>query len=253
MSSAQAIWQVSGGPANRSYANIFLRHGVALIGPGDAGPWQPGRPDDEFDGSFVRRFAVDVQPGDVVLLRMGNSAICAVGLVAGAYAYLPQFDDVNGWDLQHGRQVRWFSLPEAYDFGAPVFGGSATRFGQVAHPAVVDYALRFVQSPPTSWQHARLPALPPEQPPLLEVPLPLQGLVAQVRDLADLYWDRRTFGDHPAEDEMLVHYVVPLLQALGWPVERIAVKWRFIDVSVFRSLPRTPENCHLVIEAKRFG
>ncbi|HBL27435.1 MAG TPA: hypothetical protein DD490_11425, partial [Acidobacteria bacterium] len=25
------------------------------------------------------------------------------------------------------------------------------------------------------------------------------------------------------------------------------------DVAVFRALPRTPENCHLVIEAKRLG
>jgi hypothetical protein len=33
---------------------------------------------------------------------------------------------------------------------------------------------------------------------------------------------------------------VPFLRALGWPPERIAVKWRYIDVAVFRSLPRTP-------------
>lgn len=29
------------------------------------------------------------------------------------------------------------------------------------------------------------------------------------------------------------------------------MQWRRIDVAVFRALPRTPENCHLVIEAKR--
>ena len=46
---------------------------------------------------------------------------------------------------------------------------------------------------------------------------------------------------------------MPFLRALGWPPERIAVKWRYIDVAVFRALPRTPENCHLVIEAKRLG
>ncbi len=31
------VWQISGGPASRSYADVFLRHGVGLIGPGDAG------------------------------------------------------------------------------------------------------------------------------------------------------------------------------------------------------------------------
>jgi hypothetical protein len=65
----RGVWQVSGGPANRSYADIFLRHAVALIGPGDAGPWRPGRDDSAFDGGFVRRFATEVQPGDIVLLR----------------------------------------------------------------------------------------------------------------------------------------------------------------------------------------
>ena len=50
-----------------------------------------------------------------------------------------------------------------------------------------------------------------------------------------------------------MHFVVPFLRALGWPPERIAVKWRYIDVAVFMNLPRTAENCHLVIEAKRLG
>ena len=35
--------------------------------------------------------------------------------------------------------------------------------------------------------------------------------------------------------------------------ERIAVKWRYIDVTVFKALPRIPENCPFVIEAKRLG
>lgn len=43
----RAVWQISGGPASRAYAEVFLRHGVALIGPGDAGPWNPERDDGE--------------------------------------------------------------------------------------------------------------------------------------------------------------------------------------------------------------
>jgi hypothetical protein len=61
------------------------------------------------------------------------------------------------------------------------------------------------------------------------------------------------FGEPPSENELVSHFVVPFLRALGWPPERIAVQWHRIDVAVFRALPRTPENCHLVIEAKRFG
>jgi hypothetical protein len=167
--------------------------------------------------------------------------------------YLNQFDDVSGWDLQHARRVRWQRLPEPYEFAKPAFGANPPRLSRVQNDEVVDYANRFLKSPPTHWQSAALPELPAEEPPLEEVPAALQGLVAAANDLIPLLWDRQAFGEHPSEDEMIVHFVVPFLRALGWPPERIAVKWRYIDVTVFRALPRIPENCHLVIEAKRLG
>ena len=145
----RAVWQISGGPASRSYVEVFLKHGVALIGPGDAGPWTPERDDDEFDlpaapaaaaclpspgdrqaqagGGFVRRFASEVAAGDVFLLRTGIATIAAVGLVAGDYLYVNAFDDVNGWDLQHARRVRWCRLPEEHSFGSAVFGANPPR------------------------------------------------------------------------------------------------------------------------------
>ncbi len=254
MEVTRSVWQISGGPASRSYAGVFLRHGVGLIGPGDAGPWRAERADEDFDGaSFVRRFATELQPGDVVLLRTGLSRIRAVGLVAGQYEYLGQFDDVNGWDLQQARRIRWCELPAEYDFGSSVFGANPPRLARVSAPTVVDYARRFVASPPTHWQDASLPPLPAEEPLLDYVPEHLQGIVAEVQDLYPLFWDRERFGEHPTEDELVAHFVLPLLRALGWPPERIAVKWRYIDVALFTSLPRLPATCHLVIEAKRLG
>jgi hypothetical protein len=117
----------------------------------------------------------------------------------------------------------------------------------------IDFARRFINSPPTHWQTASLPPLPAEEPPLLHVPESIAGLVAQAVDLLPLMQDGKRFGQLPSEDELIIHLVVPLLRALGWPPEHIAVKWRNIDVAVFRSLPRTPETCRLVIEAKRLG
>src|SRR5262245_9438761 len=114
------IWQVRGGPAKRSYAATFLRYGVALLGAGDAGLWDRSRPDSDYSPWPVRRFATKPQLGEIVLLRIGQTAIRAVGLIASDYCYLPQFDDVNGWDLQHARRVRWCKLPEDYDFAQPV-------------------------------------------------------------------------------------------------------------------------------------
>jgi hypothetical protein len=250
---SRAVWQISGGPVSRAYAEVFLKHGVALIGPGDAGPWNPERDDDEFEGGFVRRFARDIAAGDVVLLRTGLATTSAVGLVAGDYVYLNACDDVNGWDLQHARRVHWCRLPAEQAFGTAVFGANPPRCSRVWNEEVVDFAERFLKSPPTHWQAAPLPELPVEEPLLEQVPDALQGMVAQAADLVPLLQNKQAFGEQPSEDELIVHFVVPILRALGWPPERIAVQWRRIDVAVFRALPRTPENCHLVIEAKRFG
>lgn len=257
----QNVWQVGGGPANRPYADLFLKHGVALIGPGDPGRWSPERGDDAYideqgaSGSFVRRFANEVQVEDVFVLRTGISKICAVGRVASEYMYLDQFDDVNGWDLQHARRVCWCELPAEYEFGSPVFGANPTRFARVQNPVVLDYVSKFLSSPPTHWQTAPLPPLPSEEPSLdgMDVPEGLRLVVAEAKDLVPLYTDPQACGAYPSEDELVAHMVVPFLRAVGWPPERIAVKWRNIDVTVFSALPRVPENCRFVIEAKRLG
>lgn len=249
----QMVWQISGGPKTRSYVNVFLQYGVALIGPGDAGPWAPERDDEELEGSFVRRFATEIAVGKVILFSTGLATIAAVGLVASEYQYQSAFDDVNGWDLQHTRRVRWYRLPANHTCIGAAYGANPPRCSRVWTAEVVDFAQRFVESPPTHWQAASLPELPAEQPALDELPSTLENIVAQAADFVPLLQDYQRFGDQPSEDESIAHFVVPTLRALGWPPENIAVPWRHIDVAVFTALPRTAENCHLVIEAKRLG
>jgi len=251
--SGYAVWQISGGPPSRTYTEILLRHGVALIGPGDAGRWAPERDDDEFEGGYVRRFASEVEFGDVFLLRTGVATIAAVGIVASEYQYENAFDDVNGWDLQHTRRVRWARLPVQYTFGSAAFGANPPKCSRVWNEEVVDYTDRFINSPPTHWQTVALPDLPPEAPPLGRIPNALKEIVAQAADLVPLVQNRQRFGEAPSEDELIAHFVVPFLRAFGWPPERIAVQWRHIDVAVFQALPRMPELCQYVIEAKRLG
>lgn len=254
MDTPRTIWQITGGPATRTYADVFLRYGVGLIGPGDPGPWSAARYDYDWAiKGFVEALAAKARPGDIVLLRTGQSTIRAVGLVVGDYSYESRFDDVNGWDLQHCRRVRWCELPAEHDFGTTVFGANPSRFCRVQNPQVVEYALRFVNSHPTRWQEADLPLLPAEEPPLDDVPEMLRELVGQAHDYALLADDRTQFPEYPSEHEIVGHFVIPFLRALGWPIERIAVEWRRMDVALFRALPRIPDNCQFVIEAKRFG
>jgi hypothetical protein len=239
------VWQIAGGPWGRSYADLFLRYGVGLIGPGEAGEWRPDRPDKDFGGNAVRRFATRADEGEIILLRSGTSSIKAIGLIASHYQYLPQFDDVNGWDLQHARRVRWCRLPKDHDFEQPVFGANPRRFGRVKHPTVVAFAQRFVNSPPSDWQIALLPPLPAEQEALTDIPKRVRDLVGFALD-----FEPHTYGERVSEDELICHLVVPLLRSLGWLPEQVAVKWRCVDVAVFARLPRRPENCRFIIEAK---
>jgi hypothetical protein len=192
-----------------------------------------------------------MQIGDWIVLRTGASTIQSVGIVASDYLYLPQFDDVNGWDLQHARRVRWVKNLNPYTFHTSLFGANQPRLSQVNHPDVLDYVQRVIQSPPIRWQTEPLPPLPSEEPALDRPPPAIADLVAHALDLGPLYADPQRFGDAPAEHEMVTHYVVPLLRALGWPPERIALEWRRIDVALFHRLPRSPANCHFIIEAKR--
>lgn len=246
------VWQVSGGPVDRPYAEVFLEYGVALIGPGHDGPWQPGRTGVDA-GEFVRRFAEELRSGDLLLLRTAIDQVAAVGLVASEYEFLEPFDDVNGWDLRHGRRVCWCRLPEPYRFETSVFGANPRRLSRVKNKDAVRYAHSFLASGLTRWREAPLPALPEAEPLLDEVPEPLRDVVGLARDLAGLYGDEDRLGDAPNENEMTAHFIVPFLRALGWPQELIAVEWRRIDVALFETLPRTPESCRFVIEAKRLG
>lgn len=247
------IWQISP-PASMAgpIAEYFIRNGVVLLWPGDLGRWTPERYGHEYALSdWLKWFAETAAVGDAILLRIGPARIRAVGLVAGEYTYEDRFDDVHGFDLQHCRRVRWCRLPEDYDFAQPVF--SKGRFSLVRKAQVHDYVTRFLASPPTQWWEAGLPALPAEEPLTAEIPSGLENVVGLVRDLGILYTDTQRFGEPPMEDELVAHFVVPLLRALGWPPERLSVKWHRIDVAVFDALPRTPENCRFVIEVKRPG
>jgi hypothetical protein len=124
------VWQLGGGSSDRNFANLLITNGVGLLGPGDMGTWTSTNTAYAKENS-LRQFVQEVRCGDLVLLRQGRLKVLAVGIIAGDYDYFNQFEDVEGWDLQHGRRVRWFQLPDAYEFPKPVFGSSPSRFSRV--------------------------------------------------------------------------------------------------------------------------
>jgi hypothetical protein len=73
------------------------------------------------------------------------------------------------------------------------------------------------------------------------------------RRLQEWYTQHGRRSGRPTESEVVAHMVLPLLLALGWSEQLLAVEWNRIDLAGFRTAPTTSESCALVCEAKGFG
>ena len=132
-------WQVAAGERGRNYSSVFIEFGVMLIGSGWPGP-VPERMDwyKKHETQAIA-FAKQVELGDIVVLKRPYHKqweILAVGRVIGEYEYLEQFEDVDGWDLQHSRKVEWV-LPRERRFTKGLTFGTFRRIHQPAQREVI--------------------------------------------------------------------------------------------------------------------
>jgi len=265
------VWQVAAGDTNRNYADLCLNWDVILNGPGSEGPW----PDccdslsrkwglSQRKLSDIRRFAEEMEDGDIVLLRIGTADVLGVGVVVGGYSHNEEFGDVDGWDLQHLRRVRWVwnykdrCAPERFDTYSLKWGDTVQRLDS---PKVMDWLKSL------SVSDADLDR------PLVELPRPSRDL--SIAEISEYLFDRGIAGDvikslmerlkeliliarwyrqtnvSPSENETIAHLVVPLLRALGWTPQKMAVEWNNVYVALFKALPRSAENLSVVFEVKR--
>jgi hypothetical protein len=270
------VWQIGAGDAWRDYSPLFLAHDLMFLGPGRFGPYQPDRyradaVAREFTPqriSAIASFSREVQPGDLVLFRRGYRLV-ALGVAAEeGYQHDPSFDDVYGWDLEHTHRVIWQDHL-ADEIASLQSGGAlfASRkqiptFTRVKDPQILEPI-----------QHlfglCRTRPLKP-RPKTLPKPLSLDELgqalfskglahqsVEQVqraierqRRLLGWYKEFGKASSRPDEHEVVAHMVLPLLLALGWSEQLLAVEWHKADAVGFWRTPTTAEKCVLLCEAK---
>ena len=145
--SMAGTWVVAGGFGEIDLAEVFLRVGVALIGPGALGDFFDRRSAYERelasspqDWRMVREFAEDVAVGDRILLRRRATRttddVLALGKVIGPYRHEPIFQEVDvwSWDLQHCRRVRWLQLPTPESLSLP-----PNRFSRLVNPEILTF------------------------------------------------------------------------------------------------------------------
>lgn len=263
------IWQQACGDTDRNYSKICLKWDVILNGPGYAGKYPECDKILKEHGWTSRkrtdiwRFAEQMKDGDIVVLRLGTNTVLGVGQIVGDYEWLECFGDVDGWDLQHVRRVNWLwngiDSPKYFDTYA-LKQGDTTQ--EMTSDIVKDW-LKELNIPEEKFKR---------QP----IELPKEGRSIDQNEIAEYLFEQGTSSNSienltkefdelrriakwyvgketPSEFETVSYLVVPILRALGWTPQKMAIEWHKVDLALFDQLPRKDDNLSVVVEAKKKG
>jgi len=264
----KTIWQVAAGDTNRNYADLCIKWDVILNGPGSEGAWpecqQALRSDWELSARKItdlRRFSEEIKDGDYIVLRMGTTDVLGLGVVIGNYEWNEEFGDIDGWDLEHVRRVRWLWN---YNGTPATFPTYTLKLGDTVQLMDSQLVMDWISGLPIDQQTIDRP--------LLDLPEPssdiewskvseylfdqgvasnaIENLTREIDELIRISrWYQRVGG--PSEYETAAYLVIPLLRALGWTPQKMAVEWCSVDVALFDTLPRHDENLSVVVEVKQ--
>ncbi len=263
--SERPLWQIGAGDSDRSYGNICIKYDVMVAGPGDPGPYEESLYANFGDiRNSLRRFCKEARCGDIVLLRRGTGNVLAVGEIADeAAAWSDAFADVDGWNLQHLRRVRWFPNTEN-EFPTRTLGGQVRTFAAVNVATVKKWVKTLtITDECRNRELADMPISGRELDPAeLGRRLFVEGLPSEYIDkllktfsslqrVASWYRnkEKRPKG-RPSERETVCYLVVPFLLSLGWSQQTAAVEWNRIDVALFTGMPPADSSLACVVEAK---
>lgn len=250
--------------------DLCLKWGVILNGPGDYGPWpdcEESLRKDEWSKRKItdlRRFCQGMNDRDFVVLRLGTNSIYGVGQIVGDYEHCEEFNDIDGWAIAHVRRTRWLwkykENPKKFDTNT-LKRGDTTQL--LDAPAVKSWLESLEIS---DAERERTPVDLPNIGDDANVSVgdiseylfdkgvasnSISSLLDQIGELIRIAnWYNRS-KETPSEHETVNYLVVPLLRALGWTPQRMAIEWQKIDVALFSSLPRTEESLSVVVEAKK--
>lgn len=266
------IWQVAAGDKNRNYVDLCLEWNVIIWGPGEYGPWpaclKEMREERVGQVPYGRRFCENVNTNDVVILKLGTSEIYGVGEVASHVLWLDDFGDIDGWDLQMVRRVRWLwkysQKPEIFSY--ELKRGAVQRMDS---SNVLSW-LESLEIAPEAYTHPLKPlpesCIDKEAIELVKETAisdflfdkgisadSIDSLLNQMGELVRIAnWYNRT-EQETSEHETVTYLVVPLLRALGWTPQKMAVEWRGLDIALFDRMPRKDINMIAVVEGKKRG
>ena len=262
------IWAVACGEnySGRDFTKVCTDWDVILIGSGKNGPYFENKAlygkSSKFKRDGYKEFAEDIKDGHIIVLHHGMSKILGVGMVVGDYNWSKLFEDIDGWDLQHYRRVRWLPL-KGVDPGSKSIALGRGRVHKIHSVEVIEW-LKSLSVTDTDMKRElrELPKTEPKPVTCDEIGKYLceKGISStqvetlfkefdKLIKLADWY-DK---NGQPSEHETVAYLVIPILRALGWTHEQMAVEWKHVDLALFDQPKRKDENLAVVVEVKKKG
>jgi hypothetical protein len=262
----KVVWQQACGDRNRDYSAICIKYSVILNGPGGYGKWPECKVAIGEDRSSRKitdlwRFCEEIKSGDIIVLKIGINTVYAVGEVVGGYFWDDNFGDIDGWDLEHIRRVRWLWHDLAHPKIFKVKWGDTTQ--KLIRSGEVWEWLNSLEIPELNFTQdlTMLPLNWNSDTNIQEVAEHLYSkgvsgnsvnhLLSEFDELVRIAKWYIQSESLPSESETIAYLVMPLLRALGWSPQRMAIEWNRVDVALFDSLPRNDANLDVVVECKQ--
>jgi hypothetical protein len=220
----------------------------------------------------IRSFVNVPKQGDLVLLRKGYQVVSLGTIPEEGYHWDERFDDIYGWDLQHSRRVVWqHEISEELKHlqkSKPLFGDriQTPTFSRVEDPKIIqpikhlldalkprklrnldDLKIPGPMSMETFGEELFARGIPNES-----VDKVINAIQRQ-RRLGKWYLQTEHGIHRPTEHEVVAHMVLPLLLALGWSEQLLAIEWKKVDLAGFKGTPTTCCQCVFICEVKRLG
>ena len=254
-------WQVAAGDKERDYSDVFLKYGVMIVGPGDPGNYFDNK--DHYDTydrrGHIKRFVEQVQEDDVVVLKKPCKSkweILAVGTEIGKYEWLQVFSDVEGWDLQHCRSVKWVTPKQKKIVPGLVRGTFKGIDNEVARQAAIDVLDSGIKK---KAEKIPKPVKIISDEDLIDIlinngfrPKDAEDFTETIHRIRRLIKWYVQYGKHVKEHETRTFMIVPLLLTLGWSEQKLKIEWNNIDIAFFKEpYNGDSKDCVMILESKR--
>ncbi len=254
-------YQLMSGDSSRDFSQVMLDFGVAIVGPGKFGSITENRENYKEKGEWAKlNWLEEIEPGDRIVMHSGQSYIQAVGEVIkkneNVYHYSNCFEDIDGWDLHHFCYVLWKKIEIEFE-GRPLSRSTMQRLHKNEVIDKIEKSWDKVQfeTPKHDVHFSDLLDFNYEflEKELIDYGKRIEDAENTVRTLQKVEklaeWYLKQGDEFPSsEHEIRAFLVIPILHALGWSYQKMAVEYDNLDIVLFADVKRqTPK---ILIETK---